>query len=127
MAASCVAKSGVVITCEARPASPIAVPSPSSAVRIGRPIASSEPNVISSTIIAAINPTAVAVPSDVRSACSIAWPPSCTSNCDERAPSATEITRSTAAFGTVFARWSKFTVANAICPSRETACAPAGE
>ena len=38
-----------------------------------------------------------------------------------------EITRSIAAFGRTFARSSKFTVANAIWPSGETACAPAGE
>ena len=104
MAASCVAKSGVERTCEPRPASPIAVPSPKSAVRIGSPIASAEPNVISSTTIAAISPTAVAVPIDTRSTCSIAWPPSCTSSCAERALSATEITRFTAAFGKTFAR-----------------------
>jgi hypothetical protein len=40
---------------------------------------------------------------------------------------ASEITRSTAALGTTFERWSKFTVAKAIRPSRETACAPAVE
>ena len=72
IAASWVEKSGVVITWEARPARPIAVPRPSSAVRIGSPIARTEPKVTSSTIIAAMSPTAVAVPRDVRSACSIA-------------------------------------------------------
>ena len=127
MAASCVAKSGVEMTCEPRPARPIAVPSPSSAVRIGSPMASTEPKVRSSTIIAAIRPTTVAVPMETFSVCSIAWPPSWTSSCGERAVCATEITRSTAALGTTFARWSKFTVANAIWPSRETSRDPAEE
>ena len=48
----------MLMNCEAMPARPIAVPRPSSAVTIGRPIASAEPNVSSRTIIAAIRPTA---------------------------------------------------------------------
>ena len=44
---------------------------------IGRPIATSEPNVISRTTIAASSPMAVAVPIEGFCACSIAWPPSC--------------------------------------------------
>ena len=42
----------------------------------------------------------------------------------ERADSAVVITLSTAAFGSAFARSSKFTVAKAIVPSREIACWP---
>ena len=72
IAASSVAKSGMSITCEASPASPIPVPSPSRAVTIGRPIATNEPNVMNRMIIAARSPTAVAVPIDGFCACSIA-------------------------------------------------------
>ena len=81
MAASSIAKLGMPISCEARPANPMPVPSPSSAVTIGRPIASSEPKVMNRMIMAASRPTAVAVPSDGFCACSIASPPSCTSSC----------------------------------------------
>ena len=56
MAASSVEKLGMSITCEASPARPMPVPSPSRAVTIGRPIATNEPNVTSSTMIAASRP-----------------------------------------------------------------------
>ncbi len=127
MAASSIAKLGTPMSCEASPANPMPVPSPSSAVTIGRPIASSEPKVMNRMIMAASRPTAVAVPSDGFCACSIASPPSCTSSWFERARSAVEMTFSIDALGRTLARLSKLTVANAICPSVDTACAPAGE
>ena len=58
ISASSPAKSGIDITRLRSPISPKPVPSPSSAVAIGRPIASSEPKLISSTTIAAPIPTA---------------------------------------------------------------------
>ena len=76
------------------------------------------------TIAAAI-PTIVANPSDACCACSIAWPPSWTFSVEERADSAVEITRLTAATGSALARSSKSTVAKPIVPSREIACWPA--
>ena len=75
--------------------------------------------------IAAAIPTIVANPSDACCACSIAWPPSWTSSVADRADSAVEITRSTAALGSALARSSKLTVAKPIVPSREIACWPA--
>ncbi len=76
-------------------------------------------------MIAATRPTRVAAPSDGRWTCWIAWPPSSTWSPGERAASALEITRFTAAVGSSFARWSKFTVAKAMLPSFDTALAPA--
>ncbi len=46
----------------ASPISPSPVPSPNSAVRIGSPIASSEPKLSSNTTTAAMRPTPVAKP-----------------------------------------------------------------
>ena len=46
-------------TCETTPTRPIPVPSPKSAVTIGRPIARNEPKLISRTTIAASSPIAV--------------------------------------------------------------------
>ncbi len=57
------------------------MPSPSSAVMIGRPIATTEPKVMSRTTIAASSPIAVAAPSDGFCTDSIAWPPSATCSC----------------------------------------------
>ena len=91
---------------------------------IGRPIATNEPKVINSTIIAASRPMAVAAPSDGFCTCSIAWPPSATCSCGEPAPLAALITRSVADAGSTFARSSKVTVAKAILPSAEIVRAP---
>ena len=66
------------ITCEASPARPIPVPRPNSAVTIGSPAATSDPNVISNTTIAASRPMTVAVPIDGFWVCSTASPPSAT-------------------------------------------------
>ena len=86
---------------------------------IGRPIATTEPNVISRMTIAASNPIPVAVPSAGCSACWIAWPPSSTWSCGESAAWATEITFLASAWGTSKPRRLKFTSAKAILPSRE--------
>ena len=74
------------------------VPSATSAVMIGRPIATTEPKVSSSTTIAASS----AMPSELelcwRSACWIAWPPSSTCRPGCCADCAVSITLVTAGF-----------------------------
>ncbi len=99
---------------------PIPVPSPKSAVRIGSPIASSEPKLRSSTATAATRPTTMVEPIAVRCTCSIAGPASSTWSAGERPDAAIAITR----WVVPFARLSSTTVANPIEPSRETAPAP---
>ena len=112
------------ITCDASAITPNAVPSPSSAVITGRPIARTEPKAINSTTIAAASPTAVAAPSDVVLVSSIAWPPSSTWRLGASAARAAATTCSTAGLGSAAACSSKVTVAKAIRPSREIACRP---
>ena len=78
--------------------------------------------------MAASRPTAVAVPIDGFSVCSIAWPPSCTSSCGDRAPSGDRdhaFDRRRRAGRSRAGRSS--TVANATWPSRETRVRPGGE
>ncbi len=75
------------------------VPSPNSAVTIGRPIAVSEPKVSNSTTIAANSPTPVAMPKPSCSVSSIAWPPSSTSSPGCAAARAVCTTRSAACLG----------------------------
>ena len=91
----------------------------------GSPIATNEPNAISSTTIAAARPIAPAPPAAVVCVCSMAAPPSSTSRFGERAFLAVEITRSTVAFDSAGACSSKVTVANAIRPSAEIWVVPA--
>jgi len=112
------------ITRDARAIAPNAVPSPSSAVTIGSPIATNEPKAISSTTIAAARPTAPAAPKETSWTCSIAAPPSSTCREGARACSAPEMTRSTVGFESSGASLSNVTVANAIRPSPEIARPP---
>src|SRR6266511_1851855 len=70
------------------PITPRPAPRPNSAVTIGRPIASSEPKLSSSTTMAAMSPTPVAKPILVCWACLIACPPSSTCRVGERIVSA---------------------------------------
>ena len=107
------------------PITPSPAPRPSSAVRIGRPIASSEPKVMSSTATAASRPIAVAKPRPACWACWIASPPSSTCRAEDFADWAVSMTRWIAVFGSWFARWSNSTVAKPIVPDFETAFAPA--
>ncbi len=108
----------------ASPISPRPVPSPSSAVRMGSPIASSEPKLSSNTTTAAMRPTPVAKPRLGCWTCLIASPPSSTCNAGELAASALWITRLIARFGSSFARWSNATEAKPILPSLEMASVP---
>ncbi len=101
-------------TCVNSAITPSPVPSPKSAVRIGSPIEISEPNVSSSTTIAASSPTAVEIPKPACWVASIAWPPSSTCRPGRAAARATVTTRSAALLGSRFAFSSKTTVANAI-------------
>ena len=105
---------------DSRPISPNAVPSPSTAVMIGMPIATSEPNVSSSTTTAASRPIALAVPKLCCWACSIAWPPSSTCRPEESIACAVSISFCASDLEISFARTSSETVANAIVPSLET-------
>src|SRR6266508_5388730 len=107
------------------PIRPRPAPSPNRAVTIGSPIASKEPKLSSSTMTAALRPTAVAKPRLGCWACLIASPPSSTCKAGERAAWALSITRSIEALGSSFARWSNSTVAKPIVPSLERAFAPA--
>jgi hypothetical protein len=92
---------------------------------MGSPAATNEPNVTSRTTIAAARPIAVAAPRDGRWASWMARPPSSTSRSGVRAARATPITRLTAAVGSASGRWSKVTVANAVCWSAEIVPEPA--
>ena len=106
-------------TCVNRAITPRPVPRPNSAVTIGRPIAISEPNVSSSTTIAASRPTAVDRPKPACSVASIACPPS--STWSRRLPAARAVltTRSGRFCGHEVGFSSNTTVANAILPFAE--------
>ncbi len=84
------------------------------------PIATSEPNVSSSTITAASSPIALAVPKLCCCACSIAWPPSSTCSVGESIACAVSISLCPSALVISLARTSSETVANAIVPSLAT-------
>ncbi len=128
MAASSEEKSGVSTTCVNSAITPRPVPRPNSAVTMGRPMAMSDPNVSSSTTIAASSPTAVEMPKPACSVISIACPPSSTCRSARAAVRATFTTRSTVALSSRLAFSSNTTVANAIRWSAEIdlpAAAPA--
>ena len=112
------------MTLLATPISATPVPSPKRAVTIGRAIAHTEANAISSTTIAAPSPIAVAEPSDACSVSAIACPPSSTSSCGDAIAWAVSMTFWVASLGSDGASSSKLTVAKPIPPPSATAPAP---
>ncbi len=124
ISASSEEKSGMLIRRLPSPIRPRPVPRPSSAVRIGSPIASIEPKLTSSTMTAAPTPTSAVNPIEAWRACSIACPENSTCSPAERAALAVATMRFVAATGSVFAGRSKATVANAIFPSAVSALLP---
>ena len=97
------------------------------AVRIGSPIATTEPKVISSTMIAAERPTSSAVLGSPCWLSRIASPPSSTCSRSLGASSAAASKPSTVASSTSKERRSSWAVASAIVPSPLTTAPRAGE
>ena len=124
ISASCEAKSAMSMSRLASPIRPRPRARPSSAVAIGRPIAVSEPKLMSRMTTAAAMPTTVAKPIEACCACWTASPPSSTCKAGERAVCAVATTFSTAVFGRAPARWSKVTVAKPTVPPDEIARRP---
>src|SRR5579872_1391594 len=94
-------------------------PMPNSAVTTGRPIASTDPNAISSTIAAAPTPMPSVAPPYGVSARSTTSPPRLNVTPCPEAALASCISASASPFGMLAPGLENWTVANAMCPSRE--------
>ena len=120
--ATCGANEGTSSRCPMRPINEMPMPIPKSAVTIGRPIASSDPNATSKMTIAASRPMISAKPNAGCSAFSSG--PPVASNCSPSALAAftSEMSFFATDTGTSAARVSKCTSAYAILRSAEMRC-----